>query len=269
MGCRRPGRASLDAYLPTVEAAERSARARDLLLGDCLGRFGLRWQKLGAAELRHDRLMMKGRRTGRFGLVDEGQARRYGYHPPPWSPQHPDARREHRDSAVSADVRAVLFGTVGAFGGKAVPRGGCVQEAERALSSGVRWDGDPALVSKLEQEADAQADVDPRKQELFRRWSSCMRRAGLAYGVPRDAVHDRRWWPDLDGRPGTDELKVAIADVGCKREVRYLDTAAAVTAVYQRRLIGAHADALGRLRHVNDVRARRVEQVLEQHEAMP
>jgi hypothetical protein len=160
-------------------------------------------------------------------------------------------------------VRAVLFGTVGAFGGKAVPRGGCVQEADRALSSGVRWNGDPMLVSTLEQEADAQADADPRKQDLFRRWSSCMRRAGFAYGVPRDAVHDRHWWPDFDGRPGADELKVAIADVRCKREVRYLETAATVTAAYQRKLIGAHADALRRLRQFNDIRARRVEQVLE------
>jgi hypothetical protein len=255
----------LDAYLPTAEAGERSARARDLLVRDCLGRFGLHWQGLSAAELRHDRMMQEGRLAGRFGLVDRRQAAGYGYHPPPWSPLHADARRQptDRDRAVPADVRTVLLGTTATYAGRAVPSGGCVQEAERVLSPGPQWDGDPALVSKLEQEADARADADPRKQDLFRRWSLCMRRAGFGYAVPRDAVRDRRWRRDAaGGQPGPDEIAAAVTDVRCKDEVRYLETAAAVTAEYQRQLIDANVAALHRLQRINHIRARAVDQVL-------
>jgi hypothetical protein len=255
----------LDAYLPTAEAGERSARARDLLVRDCLGHFGLQWQGLSAAELGHDRLLQEGRLAGRFGLVDKRQAARYGYHPPPWSPLHPDARRQptDRDRGLLADVRAVLLGTTASYAGRAVPSGGCVQEAERVLWPRPQWDGDPALVSKLEHEADARADADPRKQDLFRRWSRCMRRAGFGYTVPRDAVHDQRWRRNAaGGQPSPDEIAAAIIDVRCKEEVRYLEIAAAVTAEYQRQLINANAEALHRLQHINQTRARGVDQVL-------
>lgn len=250
----------LDAYVPSPEEQARSDRAQVALGRACLARYGLRWEGPGETALETGRRMALSRQAARWGTVDLRQAARYGYHAPPWSTYNPQVGAlldQHAD--LPADVEKVLYGLVGTFEDKAVPQNGCRAEAAARLLRGApRADGNlPDWLAR--QAADASAE-DPRLSTVLGAWRACMTRAGHPYASPHAAAHDPRWkrvWT-----PTEKELTVAVADVRCQNEVRYLPALVDVTSRHQRELISRYTTELGRLKRLKDVRARNVAEAL-------
>ncbi|WP_203723872.1 hypothetical protein [Actinoplanes teichomyceticus] len=201
------------------------------------------------------------KRAARLGVVDEGQAAQYGYHAPPWSTGHPGVRaavaEHHHDTP--AELNKVLYGLASQYGGQRVPTGGCRAEAAARLMKGVPR-VDRGLPGRLEQQAAAASAKDPRLAAALRAWASCMERAGYRYASPKAAADDPRW---EDASTATEEERaVALADVRCQNETRYLTTLIDVTAEHQRELISRHATELGRLKSFENTRARNVAEAL-------
>lgn len=254
----------LDRYSPTPEEQLRSDRAQARLERVCLAGFGLPWSGPDPADV----LAGKGIRAAwlveRFGLVDAAQARRYGYHRPPWSSRVSPVEAvsgRHRDEPP-AEVAKVLSGAAGRFNGKPVPPDGCRGAAFRRLSKGADTGLSVGLVTRLEQQAATRANGDERLTALFADWATCMRTAGFHYPTPGAAARDARW---RGGELTSEEIGVAEADVACKERIGFVRTTAAVTAEYQRRAIADHATQLRRVKRSLAARAENVSVAL----AMP
>ncbi|GGV73173.1 hypothetical protein GCM10010294_34980 [Streptomyces griseoloalbus] len=250
----------LDSYVPSPEEQGRSDRAQAALERACLARFGLRWEGPGRTALETGRRMALSRQAARFGVTDPEHAERYGYHAPPWSTYDPrvgELLDQHQH--VTPDVRKVLYGTATEAGGRPVPRNGCRAEAARRLARGAP-PADRNLPGRLAEQAAAAALEDPRLSAVVGAWRSCVTGAGLRYASPQDAAGDPRW--KRDRTPTEEEVSVAVADVRCQNEVRYLPTLVTVTAGKQRELISRHALELGRLERLKDVRAENVAEAL-------
>ncbi|MFJ9214318.1 hypothetical protein [Streptomyces sp. NPDC102264] len=258
----RPGTAlPLDRYRLSPDEQARSDRAQATLERACLTRFGLRWEGPGESALEIGPRSISSERAARFGVVDRDQAARHGYHAPPWSTRNPRVRallaKYHHDTPP--DVEKALYGLAPEYGGRRVPEGGCRAEAARQLMAGVPQ-ADRSLPNRLAEQAVAASAQDPRLAAVLRAWTSCMERAGHRYTSPETAAHDPRW---KDEKPPTEaERSVALADVRCQEEIRYLPTLIDVTAQHQRELIGRHATELGRLKRLEETRARNVAEAL-------
>ncbi|MFJ4499516.1 hypothetical protein [Streptomyces sp. NPDC088864] len=258
----RPGTAlPLDAYQPSPDQQARSDRAQATLERVCLARFGLRWEGPEKTALEFGPRAIASERADRFGVVDQDEAARYGYRPPPWSTRNPQVRAAltgHHHSPPP-EVEKVLYGLTPEHEGRRVPDGGCRAEAAKELMRGAP-PADRSLPLRLAQQVAASRARDPRLAQALRAWNTCMARLGHPYASPAAAAQDRRW--KHDAPPTEAERNVARADVRCRHETRYLPTLIAVTAKHQRELITRHALELGRLKRLEDIRARNVAAVL-------
>lgn len=251
----------LDGYRPSPDEQARSDRAQATLERACLAHFGLDWEGPEESALEFGSRSIASERVARFGVVDRDQAARHGYQPPPWSTRNPRVRaalaQHHHDTPP--EVKKVLYGLAPEYGGRRVPTGGCRAKAARQLMRGVPQ-ADRSLPARLEKQAMAASAQDPRLAAVGRAWTSCMERAGHRYASPETAAHEPRWRDN--GVPTEEERAVAVADVRCQEETRYLPTLVNVTAERQRELIGRHATELGRLKRLMEIRARNVAEAL-------
>jgi hypothetical protein len=250
-------------HLPTPDEQLIADRAQNILERECLNRLGVPWSGADEEELRTGSMLMVSKLTERFGLVDEEQAARYGYHPPPWTTLGQAAAKDrgpdHHDD-IPDEVAPALFGQAATVNGRPVPKGGCRGEANRQLLGGATWAGDPLLVTKLENEATTRASNDARTADARIGWSACMKRAGHTYDTPGQAMRDQRWANSR--QPTETELGVAVADTRCKRESGYLRALLAATTQHQQTLVADHAKELGALKRLRKIHSRNAARVL-------
>jgi hypothetical protein len=119
-----------------------------------------------------------------------------------------------------------------------LPANGCTADAEHHLLGNQRL---RAVELRLrifegEREAREQLDHDPAFVTANERWSRCVHRFGVEARTPGELVNDLPADTDLATDPAV------RADVHCKRETGYLDTAYARLAVLQQNWLDAHAD---------------------------
>ena len=246
-GASAPPRAltlPLDPYQPSPAYLDLLARARHTLLVRCMRRLGVNPPPTAPVIP-----LPPAGNAQRYGLADERDARAQGYHLPGMAP-----RAVKPLTALSPAQEAALTGSGPArAGNRAVPEGGCYGEAERALDRGAPTAKDPNLGQLLGLESFARSKQDPRVRAVFGSWSACMRRAGFSYGDPMQANDDPAFRTE---RPSRAEITVAVADVGCKREVGLVGVWASVEAAYQERALDRHAGELEVVRRLLDVRRR-------------
>ncbi len=238
----------LDAYLPSAQTQALWQQAGEVLTRDCMRRYGLDWPSRPAvvsARPRHDR---------RYGIADLRQAQAYGYR----VPVEPDAKAEPAEASepgVSAavprpvqlteDQRAVAEGRVKSLHGIAVPEGGCLELAQRALTAGAPDVGSAAsgtaLPLELEGGLTGRIERDSRLRKVWADWSACMAARGFRYRDPWAANDDPRWSgataPDL-------EIATATADVYCRQETNLIGVWYAVEAAYQEQVISGYGERL-------------------------
>lgn len=254
----------LDAYLPSVEQREVLNRAYGLLEQDCMRRLGFTsWQP-------PDPRPPDNARVFAFGIVDQQQAARYGYH----DPHTADLRRLwSQQSSISpaqrAQQRAELAGETGdsAFGalpGKQVPPGGCSGEAERKLREGAP-PHDANLYGELVAEANQRTVADPRVRAVTDAWSRCMKRAGFDYKSPAElAGPEGNRWPTPEPLPV--EIATAKADVACKQQTNLPRAWLDVAAGYQRQLIEQQQLALEQLKQEGELELQRANEIVKRQD---
>jgi hypothetical protein len=249
----------LDQYQMTEELLDLAARATDLLVTDCMARFGLDWQpqspagNIGAPD-----------RARRYGLLDLDMASELGYHPPDTdsgdqsTTGEQGAAEENRQITPEQDLVWIGNGA-STYNGLPVPEGGCAGEAQRRLEEDAPVPPE-FFVIQLEQQAGQRTDIDSRVQDGWSEWSNCMHQKGLDYGDPWKANDDPRWQTDVVTEL---EIATAVADVQCKHEVNLAGIWYAVEAAYQEQLIEEHSQQLTLVAEYVEVYAANVATVLD------
>ncbi|MGW7254203.1 hypothetical protein [Streptomyces sp. NPDC054834] len=244
----------LDAYRPTTAETGTVDHAVVILARSCMRKFGASWPAYQAPP---GSIPLNARK---YGPTDLASVRVYGYKPP-----LPDGIT--RQQAVVAQQRATaaektitpvakaVFTGAAAEGAKVppgVPEGGCHGQAQRSARADGAAD-DLMEVQTLFLQASRGTAKDPATVALDKRWSACMREAGLDYPDPLTAVDDSTWREQKTSAygphpafpaPSRKEISTAEADVRCKAETGYVAKRYAVEARRQRQLIKEHGTAL-------------------------
>ncbi|NBH06099.1 hypothetical protein [Amycolatopsis sp. SID8362] len=233
----------LDAYHPSPDDRASMARAGDVVLRDCMRRYGFDVPL-------PERTVQPEPAIRRIGLIDADAAARYGYKPPDfdeYSQRVADVKS--KQFKWSPQMMAVLNGDGPArLNGADVPPGGCGAESSSRTAKAARGEpGDENFVIHLEREASAAAEKDSRLTTAFSRWSACMADAGFTYSDPWQANNDRAF---ADGKATPRMLATAKADVACRGREQVNSTWVAVITAYQKQAIAGHRDALDQHRQL-------------------
>jgi hypothetical protein len=255
----------LDAYVPTAEQWEVLNRASGLLERDCMRRLGFSDWQPPAPQVADGRARMFP-----FGIVDEQQAARHGYHDPRAAAVSRMVSQQPRRTAEQrARDRAELAALTGdsAFGtlaGRQVPPGGCSGEADRKLRAGAP-SHDVDLYGQLVTEANQRTFADSRVRAVIEAWSTCMGRAGFHYDSPVElAQPESSLWPTP--KPTRAEIATAKADVTCKKQTNLPSVWLKVTAAYQQQLIERHKLSLDQVARDLEHRVRQANETLKRRQ---
>lgn len=255
----------LDAYeLPPADRATVQ-RAQFVLMTACLRQYGIEFKAPdvkavtypGSAEF--------------LGWIEGRQVGRYGYVGPPGYASSM-AMDGYEPYSVTDDQFRVLAGKVAKFRGKAVPSGGCDATVNGVLNQGaegVRTNGSvqDEIVTLAGGAAEA-AFRDERIAAAERSWSDCMKQAGFRYETASDAMNDPRWQTNVANdqielpRGTPEEIRTALADSACRRDVNYAGVRQAVYAEYQNKAIEKHRDWLDALKQLNKTQLANATKVL-------
>jgi hypothetical protein len=240
-----------DSYRPTTAEVNTIERATAALARDCMHRFGLDWALPAADAAGAD--SPSGSR--RYGVLDQAEVSRLGYHPPPETTQPVTAA-----AAPALDAVAVYAGKgAGTVGGHPVPDGGCLGEARRTLGAGVPSSLDGARFAELDIQLFSAAQADGRVQAAMARWRTCMAESGYDYADVWVANDDVRWTAPA---PSPAEIATATADVACRKQTDLVPTWLAVESAYQRRAISERASEFDALKTGKRVRLNNATRVL-------
>jgi hypothetical protein len=217
-------------FLPTREQKDRLGRAQIALIRACMARFGIAYEVTPEPPGQYGPVSLTDRR---YGISDMDLARMYGYGLGPRDPAL--APRPNRPQ-LGADGETVLTGQGRSIvSGIAVPAGGCIGEAERALTPPANAGADILRGSKLQFESFAQSRGDSRVRAAVDAWSACMAKAGFHYADPLAAAADPAFISTLDQH----QLTVAATDIGCKSSTNVIGIWFTVESAYQQRAIDA------------------------------
>lgn len=189
----------LDSYALESPELALVQSAENALIRRCMARQGLKWT------FPERRKSASWPNRGRYGLIEDEAARRFGYHPiPDPEAEKRTAQYEHREGALDRRERSALHGAGG--------REGCRDRARATLLRGV-----PKVDWQLIDRTGFATYRDSRRSTAVvnsvREWSSCMRDRGFVYGDPMAANDDARW---RTPGPSRAERATAVADVRCK-----------------------------------------------------
>ncbi|MDT7840169.1 hypothetical protein [Streptomyces justiciae] len=153
----------------------------------------------------------------RYGISDLATVQKYGYHIPDEVPESP------RWEPAAGAEEAVFTGAgseieQGKYKGEAVPEGGCRGEASRMYPLPQTTEAEEAAARSFKE-----SQSDPRVVEATAAWSTCMKGKGYTVEEPFKAA-------DLIGsslsaaEPSDEEIRIATADVTCKKETNLIQT---------------------------------------------
>jgi hypothetical protein len=259
----------LDVYeLGPVDRAQ-VLRARFGLIAECLRQYQIDFQAPAVEPATYPQ------NAGYLGWIEERQVGRYGYVGPPGYTSI-KAMDGFEPYSVTDEQFRVLIGKIKRFHGKAVPPGGCEAKADSVLNQGA--EGVPATeiakrfnedeVPALASDAAGAAFRDGRIAAAERTWSDCMERAGFHYRTTSDATGDPRWATtaandQIDLPRGTpEEIRTALADSTCRRDVNYYGIRQAVYTEYQNKIIASHRGRLDMIKLLNEARLANAKKVL-------
>lgn len=247
-------RLPLDAYEPSPSQIVVYENAVERFLATCMRAKGFAFDRplrpTEGLEATHFR---------RYGLLDEEHAKGYGYQGEP--PSEDDEALQKR---IQIERKLSPQGVQALTGGQQVrdlnePQptvgAGCYGEAVGSLGA-EDLGPNSALVDRLEGEAYDRALADERVQDAFDSWAACMREAGYSYGNPLDPLN-ARWSRSTQPEPeadvvallpgGSPEIRTALADATCNKNVNVAGIWMAVEAAYQDQVIEKHQEELARV----------------------
>lgn len=263
----------IDGYAYTVPETGQLLRARQILIGGCMRRFGFTYTTDPAQtdQQQQNRVKDFGRHGNkrRYGVTSVTAATRYGYHlvsAMDGTRQSLPAKQKDGGSGQSSAARQlVLSGTApagqqpaGQINGVKVPKGGCTGEADTKITDNKQL-GEADLVAQIARDSYERSLTDPAVSAAFTAWAGCMRAKGYSYPSPRKAGSDF----DIHTRtvPAA-EIAAAKTDVGCKQQTRLIEVWSAFEIKFQNDQIDRHAEELKEIRTDHDARMKRVAEII-------
>ncbi|MCE7001966.1 hypothetical protein LWC34_03840 [Kibdelosporangium philippinense] len=216
-------------------------KARNTLMERCLASHGITYT-LPMIDPERDAAKLR-----RHGLVDAGEAAKYGYRDPAVFATS-DVKAKSVADQPPPDVVAVITGTRdGKVGGREVSPEGCAGEANQTLVPDARPGQEPVSF-ELSMRSHEVTRTAPPVIAAAGAWSRCMAEAGFDYSDPDAAIKDPAF---SSGRASEHEIAVATQDVRCKQRAKWVRTWVAVERVVQDMLARRRADDLAREREHN------------------
>ncbi|QQM42928.1 hypothetical protein [Streptomyces liliifuscus] len=263
-----PRRLDLPVYDYQLSPAQyaKVAEAKQILVAACMKRYGFSWSAPAPTVPRQDR---------RYGVIDLRAAQRYGYHLLPTDSSAtaaPGTAARSKEESAALTAGQLLDGDTGesrlAAGydapvkqvrGKAVPPGGCAQEAERKLLGRDDLRSEAGVVSRINTESFGSSMSTPAVKAVFAKWSSCMRKAGYDFADPLKSIGSA----DLNVPAAPEaETELATADVKCKESVDLVAVWSRAETSIQRTMIKKKASATAAQRADNTTRLRNAAEVV-------
>ncbi len=226
-------------YLPSREQNERLTRANLALIQRCMNRFGITYDVKPVPRGDYGPISLTDRR---YGITDASLARSAGYG---FGPRDPALQPAPDRPSIGADGQTVLSGQGRSIvNGLAVPAGGCVGEADRALNASVPAATDLREGQTMQLRSFEESKTDSRVRKVFTAWSACMSESGYHYADPLAAAGD----PAFKGPPSPTQISVALADIACKARTNVIGVWFTVESAYQQRAIAADSRGFANIR---------------------
>ena len=234
----------LSPYMWNGEDLRLYWNAQSTLASQCVADFGLTYQpELASGPVSSDSVVV----AQRYGVIDRASALTYGYGASPEESGEgigesylADSHDPQVDEALSGQAPGGGTSRLTAPGGRALPEGGCMSEADRRLSGpemGIEQ-ATHALVIQGLSETRQQMLEDSRVRAAEARFGQCMR----SRGYPKLRHIDDR----DDSVMGDIEAQraAAVATAECAQQVNLAGIAHAVDSAYQDRFVAQHETAL-------------------------
>lgn len=237
----------LEAYMESFPEQSAIARAQVKLVEGCMATFGFTYAPPApGVPLSNDDANM----NRRYGVSDADEAAQYGYHLPNY------AAPPVTSSPVSSAEDLVLTGHTGntaspsaaasTYHGVQIPHNGCIGSSTAKLGGVLNT----ALPDQLDSTSLSQSQAEPVVQTALHAWSACMKSKGYTVDTPFNA-------PALaassNGRsPTSQEIEVAVADVGCKQQTNLVNTWFTAESAVQDQQVEHNQLALNQLRQQID-----------------
>jgi len=202
----------LEAYMETYPEQAAIMRAQVSLVSSCMAKFNFQYDPpVADAPLSNDDANM----NRRYGISDPSEAAQYGYHLPNYTASQPQYQ-------VSATEQEILVGHLGTdfrptpgpttYNGVPIPHNGCIGSSTAKLGATLNTQ----LPDQLDSESLSISQSKPAVQTALHAWSACMKSKGYRVDTPFNAA---ALAPSSDGpSPTSQEIQVAMADVGCKQQ---------------------------------------------------
>lgn len=255
----RPLTYPLAPYVPDNHQIGVLSEAQDVLIDQCMRRYGFRYDQRRKAD---DTAARAGDNSRRYGIVDPAAAARTGY-ANPQATLAPRPPQRQGQQAPSANEKLVLNGlevdpslpvpasqeeaetsdvATTTVGGLKVPAGGCLRESALKLYAPTKDTVEYTVPQDYGAEAFARSRKDSRVEAAVKAWSACMAASGYPMTDP------------LAQPPGIDDSSVsgpravtmATRDVECKKQTNLVGVWYTVETAYQQRIIEKHAETLNR-----------------------
>ncbi|WP_336116421.1 hypothetical protein [Streptomyces sp. PTD9-10] len=242
----------LDRYFLSPQDVLQIRKAEASLTNRCMRNLHYASHPLPMPRLEHEESNLS-----EFLIFPVSQAREHGYEV---ARKASDSDTEWKSRATRTQI-ALLDGSLRQYKRKTVPKGGCSAFAAQTLMRGTRHhriqiDGMSithdasatpdgifdTVLSAMRYSTAVKSDSDERVKSVTEEWSSCMQKAGFHYASPAEAAADSRW--SKGNRPTKLETSVAVADMKCKKEVRYLDTVVEVQSENERNMAAEQSTTL-------------------------
>ncbi|MGW1770754.1 hypothetical protein [Streptomyces sp. NPDC002104] len=251
----------LASYEPNAQQSGLLAEAQDVLIDQCMQRYGFRYELRRATGS-----TAPGDESRRYGLSDAAEAARYGYtnpevdrvQKPPQKPMGPNEKLVlgglevdpslpvpmNQEEAEKSDVAATTVG------GQKVPAGGCRRESFLKLYAPSKDSVDIMVSQNFRFDGYARSQEDSRVRKVITSWSACMGKAGYTVDSPMGPP------PGIDDSNFGSPQAIAIAkqDVQCKKETNLVGVWYTVETAYQKRLVEQNAETLDRAKKQLDER---------------
>jgi hypothetical protein len=234
--------------LISPEDYKKIEQASSVLVTSCMKRFGFSYDPTSPTPGRGSN-----QTAHRYDPTDPAVAASRGYHEGGTTASATPSR-----APLSPGMKTVLGHGLGApslsgepspktgarYKGVRIPTGGCLGEAQQALTQhgGIIQD-DPAAVD-INFKDYVRSMSDPRLKAVFSKWSACMKAKGHSYATPRDADNDPRWKSSTASKV---EISTAVADVACKRQNNVVGAWFSIESAHEKQDIQANIEHMTRV----------------------
>ena len=278
----------LQAYRLTPTELATVYYAKDLLVQQCMGRFGFDHapRRSFSDELQ---AMLKQERwdiSRLYGVSVREWAEEYGYGLPPDDPESTEQEPERSASftfvlsgqrTVNGELPRPSLGdeteSPGEVDGQPIPPGGCLGEARRELGTGDPNVSDFGMAHDLRMLGRPEFEGGAAYRKVVGEWTACLADKGYRVTAPLDDQGDigkmldaraERGDGDLTGPATPSEIELAVADVDCKQQVGYVKRLDEARAALDAKTIEETQLALEEDRKRLDAQVRKATRVVEE-----